>query len=152
VFDREPGAKLLNVRDVVSSADPAAHIYCCGPQSMLEAFEAATKDLAPANVHVEYFSSKVEPAKAGGFKLVLGRSARELEVAVGKTILETLLEAGVAVQTSCAEGVCGTCETRVLEGVPDHRDRILSPTERTANEKMMICCSGSKSATLVLDL
>lgn len=151
-FDREPGATSLDVKSVIASADPATHIYCCGPASMLEAFEAAAKDLSPERIHVEYFSATEPPATEGGFTLVLAQSGRELLVPAGKTILATLNDAGVEVRTSCAEGVCGTCETRVLGGVPDHRDRILTTAEREANTKMMVCCSGSKSEKLVLDL
>jgi vanillate O-demethylase ferredoxin subunit len=70
----------------------------------------------------------------------------------GKTILDTLIEHGVDAPYSCLEGVCGTCETRVLEGVPDHRDLVLSKEERAAGRTMMICCSGSRTGRLVLDL
>jgi vanillate O-demethylase ferredoxin subunit len=70
----------------------------------------------------------------------------------GKTILDALLEAGVEASFACTEGVCGTCETRVIEGLPDHRDMYLSKEEQEANRTMMICCSGSKSPILVLDL
>jgi tetrachlorobenzoquinone reductase len=69
-----------------------------------------------------------------------------------KTILEALLDAGMNPAHSCMEGVCGTCETRVLEGVPDHRDLVLSDTEKAAGKTMMICCSGAKTPTLVLDI
>ena len=70
----------------------------------------------------------------------------------GETILDVLLDAGVNVSFSCTEGVCGTCETRVIEGVPDHRDLFLSKEEQEANKTIMICCSGSKSPRLVLDI
>jgi vanillate O-demethylase ferredoxin subunit len=73
-------------------------------------------------------------------------------VPAGKTSLDTLRDGGVDTPYSCTEGVCGTCETRVLEGVPDHRDLILTEQERASSKTMMICCSGSKSEKLVLDL
>ena len=82
----------------------------------------------------------------------LARSKRTIEVEAGKTILQALLDAGITVNHACAEGVCGTCETRVLEGIPDHRDQFLSGEERAENKTMMICCSGARSKTLVLDL
>jgi vanillate O-demethylase ferredoxin subunit len=119
---------------------------------MLEAFEAATKDLPPERVHVEYFTAKDAPAAEGGFTVVLAKSGKSFQIAPGKTILETLLDAGMNVASSCLEGVCGTCETRVLEGVPDHRDVVLTDSERKASKTMMICCSGSKTEKLVLDL
>jgi vanillate O-demethylase ferredoxin subunit len=82
----------------------------------------------------------------------LAKSGRTFPVLPGSTILNTLLDAGVDVGFSCMEGICGSCETKVVSGVPDHRDAVLSKSERDANDKMMICCSGSKTSTLVLDL
>jgi tetrachlorobenzoquinone reductase len=151
-FDEEPGGKMLEVAAVVKSAPSYAHLYCCGPTPMLDAFEQATKDLARERVHVEYFSAKEAPAVEGGFKIVLAKSDREVTVPPGKTILETLRDLGLDIPYSCTEGICGTCETKVLEGVPDHRDLILTEAERASNGTMMICCSGSKSEKLVLDL
>lgn len=151
-FDGEPGGKLLDIAAVVAAAAPETHLYCCGPLPMLEAFEAATKDLPRERVHVEYFTAKDAPAAEGGFTVVLAKSGKSFLIAPGKTILETLLDAGINVASSCLEGVCGTCETRVLEGVPDHRDVVLTDNERKASKTMMICCSGSKTDRLVLDL
>ncbi len=151
-YDGEPGGKLLDMAGVVAKSAPDAHFYCCGPLPMLEAFETATKDLPRDNVHVEYFTAKDAPAAEGGFTVVLAKSGKSFTIEPGKTILETLLDAGLPVPSSCLEGVCGTCETKVLEGVPDHRDVVLTESERKASKTMMICCSGSKSDKLVLDL
>lgn len=151
-FDREPGARMLDISAVVRTAPSGAHLYCCGPESMLKAFEQATKDLQPQRVHVEYFTATEAAATYGGFTVILARSGEEIAVPAGKTILQALNDAGVNVPHSCSEGVCGTCETRVLDGIPDHRDRILTPAEQAANTKMLVCCSGSKTERLVLDL
>ncbi len=151
-FDQEPDAKMLDLPAIVRCAPRDAHLYCCGPVSMLEAFEAATADRPADHVHVEYFKAREKPAGEGGFEVRLARSNRTIIVPAGKTILDAVLDAGVAVNYACAEGVCGTCETRVIEGVPDHRDLFLNQEEQAANKSMMICCSGSKSPTLVLDL
>ena len=151
-FDEEPGGKMLDMAAAVRAAPPDAHLYCCGPLPMLAAFEAATAHLPRERVHVEYFSAKEPPAVEGGFKVVLAKSGREFTVPPGKTILDTLLDAGLDIPYSCMEGVCGTCETKVLEGVPDHRDLILTEEEHAAGKTMMICCSGAKSEKLVLDL
>jgi vanillate O-demethylase ferredoxin subunit len=91
-------------------------------------------------------------AADGGFSVVMAKSGRTVPVQPGQTILDALKAAGVNVPFSCAQGVCGTCETRVIDGVPDHRDMILSPQEKVANQTMMICCSGSKTPMLVLDI
>jgi ferredoxin-NADP reductase len=151
-FDQEPGGKMLDIASVVASAPPGSHLYCCGPVPMLAAFEKATASLPSERVHVEYFSAREAPAASGGFTVVLAKSGKSLVIPPGKTILDTLLDAGMSVQYSCMEGVCASCETRVLEGIPDHRDLVLSKEERASNKVMMICCSGSKTDKLVLDL
>jgi vanillate O-demethylase ferredoxin subunit len=121
---------------------------------MLDAFRAGAQDagIASDHVHFEYFSSNIERAAAGGFLLVLNKSGAEIPVKPGQTILQALIEHGVNVSYSCEEGVCGSCETRVIDGLPDHRDMILSEEERHESKTMMVCCSGSKSPRLVLDL
>jgi vanillate O-demethylase ferredoxin subunit len=151
-FDEEPGGRMLDVAAAVGAAPPNAHLYCCGPLPMMQAFETATGGLPRERVHVEYFTAKEGAALEGGFKVVLAKSRKEFAVPPGKTILDTLLDAGLDIPYSCTEGVCGTCETKVLEGEPDHRDLILTEEERAAGKVMMICCSGSRSEKLVLDL
>lgn len=150
-FDHELGNKMLDLAAIVGAQPAGTHFYCCGPNTMLKAFEDATRPLPPEYVHVEYFSSGAPKAK-GGFQVVLARSKKELWVPHDQTILATLLENGIEVSRSCLEGVCGTCETVVLEGTPDHRDKVLSARERASNTKMMICCSGSIGDRLVLDI
>jgi vanillate O-demethylase ferredoxin subunit len=151
VFDQEPNAAGLDLEAIIRSQTPGAHFYCCGPAGLLNAFETATSSLDPATVHLERFSSEQAPAR-GGYEVTLAKSRRSFLIPVDKTILEVLLSEGIEVSRSCMEGVCGTCETPVLEGVPDHRDQVLSKREREANKVMMICCSGSKTSKLVLDL
>jgi vanillate O-demethylase ferredoxin subunit len=101
---------------------------------------------------VEHFAAAEPAAIEGGFEVVLARSGRTIAVPPGKTILDTLNAAGLTPNCSCVQGVCGTCETRVLDGVPDHRDVILTPEERAQNRTMMICVSGARTGRLVLDL
>jgi vanillate O-demethylase ferredoxin subunit len=151
-FDQEPAGRMFELDAVLKKVASDAHVYCCGPIPMLEAFEAATVSRPPANVHVEYFKAKEKPASEGGFEVKLARTERTISVQAGKTILDALLDAGITANYACAEGVCGTCETRVIEGIPDHRDLFLSKEEQAENKTIMICCSGSKSSTLVLDL
>jgi vanillate O-demethylase ferredoxin subunit len=151
-FDGEPPAQMLDLSAIVKAARPDAHLYCCGPVPMLEAFEIVTVDRPSDHVHVEYFKAREKPAMEGGFEVKLARSERAIAVRAGQTILDALLEAGISVNYACAEGVCGTCETRVVEGVPDHRDLFLSKEEQEANKTIMICCSGSKSPRLILDI
>jgi vanillate O-demethylase ferredoxin subunit len=151
-FDDERSGRLFDLSAIVGRAPAQAHLYCCGPVPMLQAFEAATADRLADHVHVEYFQAAEAPATDGGFEVRLARSNRTIAVEAGKTILDALLDAGIAANYACTEGVCGTCETRVIEGTPDHRDQFLSKEEQAANNTIMICCSGAKSRTLVLDI
>ena len=88
----------------------------------------------------------------GAFIVELARSGRSLPVAENESILQALRTAGITAASSCEEGICGTCEVRVLAGTPDHRDGILNTAERQANRSMMICCSRSIGGRLVLDM
>ena len=151
-FDQEPGGRLLDLNAIASGLPSGAHVYCCGPIPMLQAYELATKHLPAERVHKEYFAAKDAPSNEGGFTVELKRSQKSLQVPSGKTILDCLIEIHAEPAFSCREGVCGTCEVRVLEGTPDHRDMVLSENERSANDRIMVCCSGSKTPRLVLDL
>src|SRR5204862_2331220 len=103
-------------------------------------------------IHVEYFTPKQAPARKGGFTVELARSGQEFFIPEDRGILEVLLEQGVDVDYSCELGICGACEQRVISGVPEHRDSILTEEEQASNTKVMICCAGCKSERLVLDL
>jgi tetrachlorobenzoquinone reductase len=151
-FDDENQGKVLDVGSIVAGAPRDAHLYCCGPTPMLQAFEQATASWPRAQVHVEYFTPKPQPAKKGGFVVELARSGQEFVIPEGESILQVLLNAGVDVDYSCELGICGACEQRVLAGTPEHRDAILSEEEQAANTRVMICCAGCKSERLVLDL
>lgn len=151
-FDDERNGAHMDLRDIVSRAPANAHHYCCGPLPLMAAFEAASAALRPQQVHVEYFTPKEAPTLNGEFTVRLARSGQTLRVPEGRSILEVVEDVGVMVEHSCTEGICGTCETKVLGGIPDHRDSVLTAAEQAANNTMMICCSRSKSEELVLDL
>lgn len=146
------GRARIDVRRIVSEAPAGSHLYCCGPSGMIDDFVAATVGVPAQRVHMERFNSSQAAATAGGFEVVLARSGRTVAVDPGRTLLDTLLDAGVPIQYSCSQGICGTCCTTVLEGCPDHRDDYLTPEEKAANKSMMVCCSGSRTPRLVLDL
>ena len=151
-FDDEHEGRVLGIPAIVSTLPKNSHLYCCGPGPMLAAFEAATAAWPAAQIHVEYFTPKFAAAQEGGYVVELARTKKELIVPNGKSILQVVREAGVDVPFSCEEGICGACETRVISGTPDHRDSILTESERKQNATMMICCSGSKTPRLILDL
>ena len=145
---------IFDLGGTLASLPQDAHVYCCGPSGMLDAFRngAQAASIASERVHFEYFSADVESATEGGFVVALQKTGSEFTVQAGETILQALIKQGIDVPYSCEEGVCGACETRVLEGTPDHRDMILTDREKAANKTIMVCCSGSKSSRLVLDL
>jgi ferredoxin-NADP reductase len=151
-FDDEAAGKVLDLAAAIAEAPANAHFYCCGPNPMLKAFEAAAASRPRDHVHVEYFTAKAEASTAGGFWVELARSGEEYFIPEGKKILEVLFDAGVDVDYSCELGICGACETRVISGIPDHRDSVLSEEEQASNEKVMICCAGCKTERLVLDM
>ncbi|MDL5156135.1 PDR/VanB family oxidoreductase [Actinomycetospora termitidis] len=145
--------RVLPLRPLVDGAPSGAHFYCCGPGPMLDAFLAATADVAPERVHVERFRAEpVEPdAEDGGFEVELARSGSTFEIGPEDTVLDVLLDNDVDVDFSCMEGICGSCRVQVLDGAPDHRDTTLNATEREAGV-MLVCCSRAKGRRLVLDL
>jgi vanillate O-demethylase ferredoxin subunit len=157
--DAEAGGVLDLERIVAEStaATDGVHLYCCGPLAMLEAFQRATAaaGVGEDRAHVEYFEPPAGSAGGAatvGFTVVLARSGRRLDIAAGATILGTLREAGLSVMASCERGICGTCETDVLGGIPDHQDSLLTAEEKAEGTSMMICCSGSLTPELILDL
>jgi ferredoxin-NADP reductase len=153
-FDDEAGGQFLDLAGAIAAAPQDAHFYCCGPNPMLKAFEAAVAARPRSNIHIEYFTPKNEgtEARLGGFWVELARSGEEYFIPEGKKVLEVLFEAGIDVDYSCELGICGACETRVISGIPEHHDSVLSEEEQASNTKVMICCCGCKSERLVLDL
>ncbi|ABH00477.1 probable dioxygenase (plasmid) [Rhodococcus jostii RHA1] len=145
---------LLPVADLVAGADGAL-VYCCGPEPLLQAVQAAGDAIGlPArDVHIERFSAReVEAARAGAFEIELTSTGDVLTVPDGGTIVDVLRDHEVLVFTSCEEGMCGTCETRVLAGTPDHLDSFRSPEEHDEDGTMAVCVSRSLSPRLVLDI
>jgi ferredoxin-NADP reductase len=140
---------LLDLETVL--ATPAALVYCCGPTGLIEALEAR----CPAGMlRVERFTA-VPVAVEGpdsAFEVVCERSGVSVMVPAGTSVLAAVEDAGVNVLSSCAEGICGTCETAVLAGEPDHRDSLLTEDEKAAGDTMLICVSRCRGARLVLDL
>jgi len=129
-------------------------VYCCGPEPLLAAVEQRCAAWPPTGLHLERFAARPmgAPVRTEAFDVELVRSGLTLTVPPERSILDVVETAGVGVLSSCAEGTCGTCETSVLEGRPDHRDSVLTAGERAANDCMLICVSRSCGDRLVLDL
>ncbi len=150
-LDDEAG-QVLDMAGLIAALPAGAHVYACGPRPMLQAFEQTTAGLPAERVHLEYFGAREAPATAGGFTVRLHRAGRDVSVAPGQTILDALLATGLEPLYSCQEGYCGTCEVAVLSGVPEHRDAVLDDAEKASNRRMMICCSGSRTPVIEIDL
>ena len=151
-FEHEPGGGFLDIRGIIASAPEGTHFYACGPSGLLDAYLEACSYLPAEQVHYERFAAVHPLASDGGFTVELAKAGLTVEIKAGETILAALLAAGLTPDHSCAEGLCGACETKVIEGIPDHRDDVLSEAEKAGNQTMMICCSGAKTPKLVLDL
>jgi cytochrome P450/ferredoxin-NADP reductase len=129
-------------------------VYVCGPTPLLDAVEDRCAIWPAGSLHLERFAAKAvgAPVLDEPFEIELARSGRVLTVPVDRSVVDVLDDAGVTVLTSCGEGTCGTCETGVIEGTPDHRDSVLTPQEQERNDCMMVCVSRSCSKRLVLEL
>ena len=146
---------MLDLEAVLGTPESDTLVYCCGPEGLLAAVEKFCANWPPGVLHLERFSAKPqEPAAEAdsAFELVLQRSGLTLHVPPDESVLNVIREAGVSVLASCLEGICGTCETEVVEGDVDHRDSVLNEEERATNEYMMVCVSRCRSPRLVLDL
>lgn len=148
----EQGLPALLVKPGDDAAETA--IYCCGPEALLNAVEQHCTNWPAGALRVERFAPKagVTDGPREAFEIELAQTGTALEVPAHRTVLDVVEESGVSVLSSCQEGTCGTCETAVLSGKPDHRDSVLTDEEQEAGDTMMICVSRSCSPRLVLDL
>lgn len=150
--DDEVGG-VANLNAFLSIATEGDQVYCCGPGPLMDGVAKAALALPQGAVHFEHFSAEASPQQSGkAFTVKLHRSGLELKVAADESILDAVESAGIEIPFSCREGLCRTCECRVLAGEVEHYDYVLSDEERDSNEVMMICCSRAKSAVLELDL
>lgn len=152
----EGQGRRLHLNALVQAAQEGggADIYCCGPTALMDALARCCEGRPNLRYVQESFEAPdLSPdGSETAFDVQLARTGRTLRVAADRSILDTLREAGVDVPSSCEQGICGACETRVLAGTPVHRDAILSPGEQAAGKSMMICCSRAATSSLTLDL
>jgi vanillate O-demethylase ferredoxin subunit len=153
--DDEQGGPLA-LAPLLSDVEPGTHVYCCGPAPLMEAVREHGAHLGTEALHFEWFSApaaeEAAAAPAGSFEVELKRSGACLHVGPGESILEVLERHGHEVPFSCREGLCGTCETAVCEGEPEHLDYVHPPSQRPQLRTMLVCVSRAKSQRLVLDL
>ncbi len=154
-YDGGDAAQKLDLPALLAQLDRKTHIYLCGPAGFIDHVKATAKaQLWPQEqLHLEYFGAAAQ--STGGdqpFEVKLASSGKVYAIPADSTVLRVLTDAGVFIPASCEQGVCGTCLTRVLDGVPDHRDLYLDESEQAANDQFTPCCSRSKTGTLLLDL
>lgn len=156
-FNDAPGTE-LDIAGAAAAAGTDAHLYVCGPPGYIDFVlgHAHAAGIADARIHFERFTldedSAADLRKGDAFQVKVGSTGRIYDIPAGEPVTKALERHGVYIPTSCEEGICGTCLTRVLEGVPDHRDLFLTDAEHAANDQFTPCCSRSKTSLLVLDL
>jgi ferredoxin-NADP reductase len=143
---------LLDLAGALGVAQPETLVYACGPTPLLDAIEASCAHWPDGALHIERFTAApTDRDDDVAFEAVFARSGVTATVEAGVSILDVAADNGVFILRSCSEGVCGTCETELLEGDPDHRDTVLTPADREAG-CFMPCVSRALSSRLVLDL
>ncbi|WP_055601258.1 PDR/VanB family oxidoreductase [Streptomyces aureus] len=141
----------IDLDGVLTGLPDGALVYSCGPEPLLAAVEERCPE---GRLRLERFAAPAVERRGEDeeFEVECRASGLTLRVEAHTSILDAVENAGIGVASSCRDGICGSCETRVLDGTPDHRDFLLSEAERTAGATMMICVSRCASGRLVLDL
>ncbi|MCL4160114.1 UNVERIFIED_CONTAM: hypothetical protein GTU68_031497, partial [Idotea baltica] len=154
LYAKDEGQR-MELSEMVARFGRTGRIYACGPERLLQALDGLTEDGPEGWLSFESFTSvdtSLDPAKEHGFTVHLQDSSRDVQVRADQTVLDALTQAGIDVPCDCREGLCGSCEVEVAEGGVDHRDKVLTGSERAAGNRMMTCCSRAQGDRLVLRL
>jgi len=154
VYAKSSGYR-MDLPALLSDIKEDTKIFACGPERLIDELEDMSVNWPEKSLHFEHFSptkSQLDPSKEHGFNVTLTDTDITINVPADKTLLEALTDAGIEVQSDCGEGLCGSCECAVISGDIDHRDKVLTKDERNKSDRMMVCCSRSKGADLVLAL
>ncbi|MCF5466429.1 PDR/VanB family oxidoreductase [Pseudomonas syringae] len=153
-LDEQPETA-LNALHVLAAPAPDTHLYVCGPGGFMQHIldTARTAGWSEDHLHREYFAAEPIDTRAdGSFSIEIASTGQVIAIPANKTVAQVLESQGIDIPLSCEQGVCGTCLTRVLKGVPDHRDLFLTEEEQALNDQFTPCCSRSKTPLLVLDI
>jgi len=151
----EPADMAAYLRERLAWRPDGRHVYACGPRPFMKLVQEMAAQSYPAEaVHLEHFQAdpSIDSAPRERFTIRLARCGKEMEVTEGESMVDVLTRHGIRLEVMCQQGICGTCLTGVVDGVPDHRDAYLSDAEKAANNKILLCCSRARSPMLVLDL
>lgn len=153
-FDDGPAGQRFDIAAALAAPCDGKHLYVCGPKGFMDAVIEGAKTMGWRQecIHFEYFAGAAPSTSGNDFDIVVASSGRVIRVQEGVTVVEALRQHGVDVPVSCEQGVCGTCVTRVIDGIPDHRDFYMTDAEHARNDQFTPCCSRSRSPRLVLDL
>ncbi|SDW64678.1 vanillate O-demethylase ferredoxin subunit [Pseudomonas syringae] len=153
-LDEQPQTA-LNTLNVLAAPQPGTHLYVCGPNGFMQHIldTARTAGWPENTLHREYFTAEpIDTSADGSFSIEIASTGQVITIPANKTVAQVLESQGIDIPLSCEQGVCGTCLTRVLKGVPDHRDLFLTEEEQALNDQFTPCCSRSKTPLLVIDL
>lgn len=152
-FDDENAGRYFDAGAALSEIGSGAHVYCCGPTPLMQAVESAGQGRPADHMHFEWFAPKAtEPKGEREFHVLLRSTGQKVLIPAGVSVLDALERNGVLVPYSCREGLCATCRTGVISGIPDHRDSVLSVEEKALNQSMLICVSRAHGDAIELDL
>jgi vanillate monooxygenase ferredoxin subunit len=154
-FDSGPPEQKLDAKALLAKPEPATQLYVCGPPGFIEHVVGTAKASGwpSEQIHLEYFGAAPQDTSGDrAFDVKIASTGKTYTVAAGQSVVKALQEHGVEILTSCEQGVCGTCITRVLDGEPDHRDMYFTEEEKAKNDQFTPCCSRARSKALVLDL
>jgi len=154
-FDDAPRSMQLDLSETLKQPGPGDHLYVCGPNGFIEAVLSGADRAGwrPEQLHKEFFTPTTDTPRADdAFEVEIASTGTRFTVPANRSVLDVLLANGIEIPMSCEQGVCGTCVTGVLNGVPDHRDMFMTDEEHARNDQFTPCCSRAKSDLLVLDL
>ncbi|GAC06432.1 PDR/VanB family oxidoreductase [Paraglaciecola chathamensis] len=154
-FDDGIAEQKIDAASILASPKAGVHVYVCGPGGFMEHIlkTAEENNWSTKQLHREYFAAgPIDSSHSGSFEVEIGSTGQILEIPANKTVIEVLETFDIEIPFSCESGVCGTCVTRVLDGIPDHRDFFLTEEEKAQNNIFTPCCSRAKSSRLVLDI
>jgi len=141
--------------DTLAKYQPHAHLYVCGPDGFMDFIlnSARNAHWDEARLHKEHFSNALlNSADDRGFTVEIASTGQLFNIPADKSVYEVLSDAGIDIQVSCEQGICGTCITKVISGIPDHKDQYLTEQEHQANNVFTPCCSRAFSEKLVIEL
>jgi len=154
-FSQNDNPQKLVLHNLLIKSQTDCHLYVCGPKRFIDAVLNRAREIGwpEDQLHYEFFNADIVKSENDeSFNVKLASSGQIVRVNKDQTITDALSAAGIDILISCEQGVCGTCLTTVLEGIPDHRDSYLTPEERAANNQFTPCCSRAKTPLLVIDI